>query len=524
MGNYEIFLRNIGQSGQGLDMLKNVISTSSGKEKIDAVITLANLYFSDDKYSQAVDLLENEINVCEDSGQIIRMRSFLASIYKKRGDFDSAIKIFEQQRKEKDSAEMIAFHVESLMNGGYSEKAQNLLEEMEKKYPEDVNLYLLKAKYALTETEYDKAVEYADQALKLASGNASAYKIKAQALLNSDKMFEAEEAVNELIKASGEIANDGRVLLAQIYWHNNQFEQAIIELRKGLEVEPGHIQLNALLVEMLKNRKRWNELIGYYQQRIDNYPNLLSLYSQYALSIMEWADELARDGNSMVAGEKLNDALEKLDVAVKIAVNNKQSLSTLVDTRTSVMIKMGMYNQVITELRSNPEIIKSSPSLELKFAEALYATGQKNEAFASLDNILNADLNSMALEIMLERIIRIFSSDELIAWVDSVAENNQNKGFLYLIKASSLKLKGDNDQFISAIEKSVEESSAQPGVQLLAKSRIALSYIQTKEFDKAVEIYRELVDKIPGSYLLLNNLAYALLSSGNNKTEALEVA
>ena len=524
MSNYEMFLRATGQSGKGMDMLKEQINTASGEERVEAVVTLARLYYLDGDKDKAVNLLTEEISKCEDLDLKFSMRNILASIFKESGDFDSALEVYSQQRREKDSDDLMTLQIETMMDGGYPERAEPLLKEMENKYPDDYKVYLLRAKSALRQTDYEMAVEYADKALAVSPNNTIALRIKSQSLFLGDRYPEAKEVIELLRRVSSDNINEGRAILAQIFWRNNQFDEAILELRKGLEVEPGNSQLNLLFIDMLKSRRKWNELIGYYENRIKMYPDNISLYSECASTIDEWATELIAAGNSGAANEKLNDALNLLNKAMQIATENSQPLAALIDSKASVMLRKGMYDEVVKNLTDNSEMVEAMPAMALKLVQALYETGQKEAAFDNLAQMLAKISDSVMSEYILERVVRIIPPDEIISWVDSNIDNYDEKGLLYLIKAMAYRVKGDTNQFFVEAKHALSESAGSPSSEILAKSKLAIAYIQTKEYDKSIELYRDLVNKLPNSYLLLNNLAYALLSAGSNDEEALDVA
>ena len=531
MSYYELFLRgSTGKSGMGLEKLQNLVSNSTGQEKISAVIALANFYYQDGSRDKAVELLTREIAASEDLDFKQMMRRLLASKYVEAGDFASAIEIYEQQRKEKDSDDLMTLHIETMMDGGYSDDAEALLDKMEQKYPDDHKVYLLRAKNSLRETDYGKALEYIDKALQISPDNSAGLRLKAQALFFMDKYDEAKESIEALRKVSGNNPNVGRALLSQIYWRNNQFDAAILELRKGLEVEPGNVQLNAFLVDYLKARKRWNELTSYYESRIKSSPDNLVLYAQYASIMDSWALDLSSQGDLAAAGQKVEAALEKVNDALQMAAEKKLPSLPLFASRISLLLRLGRQETVIEDLKANPEAVKNSPSLSLKLVEALSKNGQKEAAFDSLTQLIDSIPADYLTEDFLESVIRVMSPDDLISWVDSTIENHQKKGFLYLVKALAYRFNGQMDQFFSIAEKALAASADNVDWQILAKSKMAITYIQTGEYEKAVVIYRDIVDVVENekdgrvSYLLLNNFAYALLSAGGSDKEALDIA
>ena len=524
MSNYEFFLRQTGEAGKGLDMLRDAVANAQGNDKVNAVITLANFLYRDGKQDDAKAMLVKEIANCEDVDLKQNMRMLLASLYTTEKDYDSAIEVYEQQRKEKDSDSLMTLHIEAMLDGGYSDGVEPLLNQMEEKYPDDYKVFLLRAKKALRETEYEKAIEFADMGLEKSPENISALRMKAQALFFDEKYDEAKAVIGQLQKAAGNNPNEGRLLLAQIYWRNEQFDDAILEIRKGLEIEPGNSELNLLLVQFLNGRHKWGELVDYYEGMISNNPQNPNVYLQCAKALLSWANELIDADKNRVADVKLDDALVKVNKALELDVKDQAYVSELISMKTSILLSKNKYQEVISELGSTAGLTEKSPQLSLQMIQALYRNGEKEKALTVLDKLVSTSADSAVAENILESVVRIFKPEEMISWVDSVVSNHKQKGFLYLIQAMSYRLKGDLDKFISITQKALQESEGNKSIEVLAKSRMAMAYINIEEYEKSIELYRELVKDIPESYLLLNNMAYALLSTGKNDTEALGIA
>ncbi len=524
MSNYEMFLRATGQSGKGMEMLKEQVATADESERVDAVLALARLYYIDKEMEKAVSLLTEQIAKCENLDLKLNLRIMLADVYKGIGDFDNAIKVYEQQRMEKDSDRIMTMQIETMMDSGYADKAEPLLDEMEKNYPDDYKVYLLRAKNAIRQADYETAVQYADKALVISPDNTIGLGLKSQALFLDNKYTEAKDVVDKLRRVSSDNPNQGRALLAQIYWGNNQYDEAILELRKGIEIEPGNAQLNQLLLDMLRSRREWNDLVGYYQGRIKMYPQNIALYSDCAKSIDEWASELIAGGNSGLANEKLKIALSLLNTAIQVSQETKQPTAGLIDSKAAVFLRMGMNEEAVSLLEANLELVDAMPVTALKYVEALYKLDRKQKAFDIFEAILSKIGDAVTAEYVVEKIVRVISSDEMISWVDSKFENSNNKGLMYLIKALAYRVNGDTEQFVAQIKLALEQAGDGTPVQILAKSKLAMSFIQSEQYDKAIVLYRELTEKVPGSMYMLNNLAYALLSKGGNEKEALEVA
>ncbi len=523
--SYEMFLRNSGQGdGKGLEMLKEMLVNSTGKEHFDTVMALARFYYSDGDVDSAIELLGKEVPQVEDLDLRKDMRTLLASIYKSTGKYDKAMEVYQQQRDEKDSDELMTLHIESMMDGGYTEQAKPLLEKMESQYPDDYKVYLLKAKYALRETDYEQAITYADQALKLSPSERVGLQIKAQAQFYSDDLYAAMQTINELRTASSEDSNDGRGMLAQIYSRLKKYDDAIIELRKGLEIQPGDMQLNNMMVNTLTNLKRWNELVGYYKNQIKVYPGRYELYSSCAQAMMKWADSLRSEGNNSLADQKLTDALSLLESAILSANEKGATAPVLVDTRLELLINAGHYDDVVRSLDKNPDILKASPQLQLRKMEALYLQEKKQEALGVLSQVIDMVAKDPYIEFVVEKTVTLIDPELLADWVDTQLETSDSKMALYMLKAVCCRDLGDNECYVANSVKAHDFAGGSESLEFVTNSRLAIAYIQTDKYDSAIVIYRKLCDQVPDNYSLLNNYAYALLSEGGYAKEALDVA
>ena len=522
---YELFLRSTGRSGGGgLEKLKEMLGNSEGQEHFNTVMALANFYNTDGDLASAVALLNDEITKTDDLDHRKAMRGMLAMMYKNNNEYEKALEVYSQQRKEQDSDEVMTLQIEAMMDAGFTDKALPLLEQMEKEYPEDYKVYLLKAKYALRETKYDQAIELADKAMTLSEGSKVALQIKSQAQFYADRLYEAMQTILQLRAGEPEDSNVGRAMLAQINARMRKYDDAILELRKGLAAEPGNIQMHNYMVNILQSRKRWNELVAYYQKRITIFPNNYRLYSDCATAMIQWANEYRQQGKNELADQKLDDALEMLNQAILAVSEQGGSTNILIDARMKVLMTAGRYDEILLDLDKNAEITATNPQLMLRKMEALYGSGAKDKAMAVMGAILDKFSNSIYLEIQVEEMVRIIDPKEVIDWVDQNIGSAGNKAAYYLLKSLACRNTGDFSCSVDSAKAALADVGTNPPLEFVITSKLAIAYIQNEQYEDAIVVYRKLCQQAPDNYSLLNNLAYALLSAGGHEKEALDTA
>ncbi len=525
ISNYELFSRGTGRGdSRGIEKLQEILNNSTGAERFAAVMALTRFYMSDGKDNEVVSLLTGEIDKATNADERLSMRGILASVYKNTGNYDKAIEVYTQQRKEKDSDELMTLQIEAMMDGGYNEQAQPLLAEMEKNYPDDNKVYLLKAKYALRETEYDKAIEYADKALELKPGKSVGLQIKSQALFYSDKLYEAQQVIGEMRAGVSADSNMGRALLAQIYLRTRKYDDAIIEMNKGLDSQPGDVQLKTMLVNTLENLRRWNDLVEFYLRQTRIFPDRYDNYAGGARVMLTWARELSAAGDKSQAELKLTGALALLDKSIASANDRGVTSVALIDARLEILLELGRYDEVVKDINSNNEMVKVNPQLLLRKAQALVLSGVKDEAMEVIGSLIDKFSQGMYVELLVEKIVAIVDPVELISWSDANYDKVNNKSVLTLVRAAAARNAGKMAEYLASSEKARELARGDEELSFVASSRLAIACIQNEKYNEAIDIYRELCQQVPSNYSLLNNLAYALLEVGGNQKEALEVA
>jgi Tfp pilus assembly protein PilF len=75
-----------------------------------------------------------------------------------------------------------------------------------------------------------------------------------------------------------------------------------------------------------------------------------------------------------------------------------------------------------------------------------------------------------------------------------------------------------------AMRQTLEEATARDKRLIPATITLAMLYEQSGEYDKAIERYRTVLEKVPTNIVALNNLAYALAARKNSPQEGLPLA
>ncbi|MBN2063604.1 MAG: hypothetical protein JW745_02295, partial [Sedimentisphaerales bacterium] len=243
-----------------------------------------------------------------------------------------------------------------------------------------------------------------------------------------------------------------------------------------------------------------------------------------ARAMLTWARELSAAGEKGQAELKLSDALALLDKSIAAANERGGTSATLVDARLELLLELGRYDEVITDINTNDEMVKVNPQLLLRKAQSLVLSGKKAEAMEVIGSLIDQFSQELYVELLVEKIVAIVEPAELLSWSEANYSKIRNKAVLSLVRAAAARNASQMGEYLASSVKALELAGEDEALAFVASSRLAIAYIQNEKFNDAIGIYRELCEQVPSNYSLLNNLAYALLEVGGNQKEALEVA
>jgi TolB-like protein/DNA-binding winged helix-turn-helix (wHTH) protein/thioredoxin-like negative regulator of GroEL len=284
---------------------------------------------------------------------------------------------------------------------------QPVASTLRRENPEAYQAYL-QAKYfsarGQAKEDLNKALMYADQAIKLDPNYASAWAQRSQVLetmsglglIESNGGFrKARESAEKAIALDPNLAA-GYLRLARIQMsHDWDWDGADVSLKKAAMLEPGS-------AEVAHGRAYLERRLGRVDEAIELYKLSIALDPLRANSHLALADELYRVG-------RYEEAMAALQKAEEL---NPQ-LSSLHLTRGTVLFSQGRQQEALDEME------KETGEWEKLSGEALayYALGRRAESDNALKKLIAAHQNEAAFQIAEVYAYR-GETDQAFAWLD----------------------------------------------------------------------------------------------------------
>jgi predicted Zn-dependent protease len=317
--SYAEFLRLTGQRQKAAELFANTPQI------------LWRFYLADGQYDQATATLEKLYKETPDNVDILQ--GLIEAAAGLNQSEQMKIYLDAMARKELTS-EQDLWLIEKILDAGFNDFAEKELADFQSKYPSDNRVQLLRAWLEMTRGNLELAMEKTDQFLAKETNNASAWRLKGRIYRLLDQ---PQQAIDALLRSKN-ITPDPAVgmELATLYSQTHQIEAAAGELNNAMQNPQASPQVRRTLESLYQENKRWNELIQFYKQTLEKFPEdpfwttRFGLFylgqKEYnnAIPLLEKAWNLTRKnsaGDPMALDNYLGAmiAADKLDAAIAMA-------------------------------------------------------------------------------------------------------------------------------------------------------------------------------------------------------------
>lgn len=246
-----------------------------------ALANLAELYFEQGEYEQAVELLKTIPQADMDAS----MLGMLAYAYSQARDFDNAIQVYEKAlAQEPENQKIRRAYAESLMGSGKSGQARAELERILKTDPEDGPTYLQLAQLDRQEGRFEQARRELEKAKDLLPENPE---ILYQQVLLEDALGNQDKAIGILegllkqsAKPEGQYtvgeANNRAIFLERlglIYRSQEKFDQALEVFKRIVELGKSQAPRGeGLTIETLRLNRQAQKALEAADAAVQKYP------------------------------------------------------------------------------------------------------------------------------------------------------------------------------------------------------------------------------------------------------------
>ncbi len=271
-----------------------------------AYVKLANIYLRQNIIAAGISTLEQALkNGIENRGVI----EILAQLYLKNGDYQNAIDITQND----------LLKIKCYLELGELKTAISLIEEVENKFVNEPQLYVLKAQVAFMQENYDKAFEFIEKYNELEKNSPLYFQMKALIYENKGDEFneqvswakyhllrkENDIAINEFLHAHKINPENIEVVntLATLLEANNDRNHAMEFYEKMVKLNPND---KAALIKLADFR----ESIGDFRTQLDYLETLLALDNKNTECLKKMAGAYQKMKNYPAAVECYNEFLK----------------------------------------------------------------------------------------------------------------------------------------------------------------------------------------------------------------------
>ncbi len=499
IGSYLNFCRKTGQKEKAEKLLNELNDPTLFWE----------YYFVEGKYDQAKKILEDEY---EKDLKNTKVATVLLEIAQKSGNTEDVEKYSEALISLEDNKRNNLLRIQAFLNSGLIKEADLQYQSFEEKYPDEPIGQLLAAQISMSQGKYSEALRMVNKSLRTDETNHMAWLIRGRINL---LMYKYPQAISDLIKSKSINDNPStRVYLARAYVSSDRTADAIAELLAIVD-QPATPQNARDLLESIYNRTGdLQGLQAFYDRMINNFPDQAVWYERYANLFL-------RAGDPKQA-EKLYKKAWDLSLEQNSPIPEALDgyLSSLIE-RDKLQDAMKISSQYI-ESEYDYVALMVMGKIKAKTNDKAAAVDYFTRATDRVKD--NEELASKMLQIMFGYVgvdpVRDYCEKNLVDDPDSLLDN-------YVLYRLSV-VDRDYNNAIKYLDKYIQAIGPDTGRgmdHLASKGQLLTAayeeYSDKSYIQKAIEVYEELLSKMPDNARLINNIAYVYAKSNQDIEKAL---
>jgi len=437
-------------------------------------------------------------------------------IARTKGDQANILKYSNELVKTDKSLENQIVQIESLLEMGLSDEAQNKLSSLTEKNPDDARLAFLNAWLAAKQGKMAESLKLANRNLELDPANPRVWRLRGQI---NNAMNNFVEAISDFQKSKTLADNaEVRIDLARAYTRTGSLEQAISELKIAADDQASLIARNMLeeLYYAAGNTERINK---FYTETIARYPNGVYWYN--------------RAGNFALRLKEYDRALKFFESAFENSLKIKADMpdAESFDGKMRALLLTKKYEQLQAEATKYIDTPLAPIAFE-RMAEAKAQTGDKDGALQYFKRALEkAGTDETYIVGILGLMNNIIGYDETMKWCNERIQTQPDSLAVNLAMFNLYHIKEQYNKALEHINKCIEiaKDDQQKNYTLVANKTKLLMMMYEKMSDKkylnmAIEEYESMLKKQPTNIEVMNNLAYILADNDISVGKALEYA
>jgi len=505
--------------------------SKSANENAETYFYMALL---NEKKRQFKEMKENLLKTVELAPSFVEARIKLGKVQLLFGDIADVMKHADYVLKDdSQNIEALILKASALIKQKNSNEAFNIIDEVLKTHPNNTDALTLKSLIFMEKGDFGQALTLIESAKKTDVNNISLDFFKIQIDAKKEDTDAVIEDYKNLIRTYPD-NNEFKVTLAKIYTQKGKKLEAEALLQTILDTEPNNIQSILMYLDFTASINK--------ETLIDKYTQFSEIHKdqpRILLSLASW----------MIARKNFDEATTNLNHVIKIEKNSNVGLSAKVE-----LAKIALETNKIEEAKKISEDILASNSsyddANILKARILLIQGKSDESITYLNKVIWSKENSEEAQLLLAQIY-LMKGDMKKANVhfsNTLLENPANiKAVLYVYEQAlanndlkvakeiivrALNLSPSNILFLEKLANiNIMESdwiNAKATVQKITNVSSPLAYdlasyllgqIHQGEgnYNKAIEIYNEILKRLPENSVILTNIAQCYENLNNRK-------
>jgi len=464
----------------------------------DGLLLASEVYLAKKNLPDAIRTAQAAVDMSSGSKPHAKSIVYLAQLHLKNGNRTKAFEMIAGIPPGSMDADLMIRLAKFYQHSGDEAKAKNLLDQAVDRYPQNPEVRYTYGQFLSSRKAFSEAVVHFLEALRLEPDTPIIAYDLGQALLFAGKLDEAKRVIDGLL--SKEPKN---LLALQLKSQHEQMSgdrtAAIITLKQVIELAPDSPRPHLLLASL------------YWQE------GLLFLAQQSALKT------LALDANAHTAHLILGDVLFKrgqieaakdhLEALLAVQPQNFGALILIGD----IYLRLNQADKAKAAYRRAMALNPQATFLKTKLAVADPAGGDRSAALAvAQENLKTNPENPEAVRTYLDLLAKNGKLDDAVSLAGQWIKQKPEDGQLHFTLADLLILKGRPEDAVSHFKKALGQNPQDVNLVLNIGARLELN----KLYDVAENIYRGLLDRLPGNILVSNQLAWLYIEEMNAPNKA----
>jgi tetratricopeptide (TPR) repeat protein len=411
-----------------------------------------------------------------------------------------------------------------------------------------------KASNAIDQRQFDKAIKYCNDALKVNPESGTAYWLRATAFHETDQY---NQSIDDYTKCLGYF-KDSIALLSDIYTNRGEvyheikkYSEAIDDFNKAIKLKPdngeaywGRATANEYLEQFEKSISDYTIAIKY---TAENKEVLAVLYKNRAGCFIQvkdfnkaihdcdtalkfntdYGDAYRNRGIANEGKELYDDAISDLSHAIKYALNNPDELSELYNMRGDDYVETKKYNKAISDYKS-AIFIKSDRRISYEnLAEAYGKINQPDLVTETYRKAFVAFVNkSEDLSVLYDKLGNyhrgIGRFDEAMTWYEQALQANPKNTQILWERGTDYEYLENYDKAIETYRKAIEKTGEVNEDLAILHVRIGKCLEHQKKYDEALKEYDLAIKLNPKEDWAYSKRALLYANLLNNKAKARE--